>query len=625
MTSRQSRIRMLSILTVFGLLAVALLWRYGKLALEGTSGGAVIPRVVSIRGSIHDRNGRILAVDTDLYDVSLWKPAMRQSSLNEDIRQLAAILGIDALEIMGKLRDSSADFMYLKRRIDGETANSLRAAIEEYAIDGINIERISGRLYPEGDLAAQLIGFVGNENSGLAGAEASFEQDLRADPALAEAGFAYGNSVFLTIDADIQYRLEQLCSSVQEENLAEAVVMVAMEAKTGRVLSYVSLPDYDPNRFLEADRDSWLDRVSIYAFEPGSVFKVFSLASLLSLGGINEHSGFICDGSYEQEMNSGERIVIKCLGVHGRVDLTKILEYSCNAGAAAASETVSTMDFYARLRDFGFGERPGADRPSESSGLFAQPAQWSARTKPTVAMGQEILVTAMQMAAAATVLANDGMLLRPRTLEAVYSHDGSLLQTAPVIEVRQLMDAHDARIILDAMEAVTLDSGTGRRARIDDLRMSVKTGTAQMIDPETRRYSDTDFIASTLALFPTEDPEYIVYAAIIKPRGSSIYGGRIAAPLIREAALIIADLYGTPRGTTPVVSHSGTIRLPFAADITIGALMPDLTGVPKRLLTPLLLRDDLIVEIQGDGYVYSQDPAPGTEISAGMSVTLKLR
>lgn len=619
------KLRKISALAVFSVMTLAVIWRYGQLAFDALPNTPGATRVMQIRGSIHDRNGRILAIDTDLYDVSLWKPAMRQRTMADDIALLAGLTGADLEQILERLNDGRTDFMYLGRRLDGETARLVMAAVEENGINGINVERIAGRLYPENSLAAHLVGFTGTDNTGLAGAEAAFDKDLRADQAKAQAGFAYGNSVFLTIDADIQYRLEELCRSALAENLAEAVVMVAMEARTGKVIAYVSLPDYNPNSFLQADRDTWVDRVSIYAYEPGSVFKVFSLAALLGLGGINQHSAFFCNGAWERETASGEKIIINCLGYHGRVNLRNILEYSCNSGAAAASETVSSLDFYAKLREFGFGERPGADRPSESSGLFRPPATWSIRSKPTIAMGQEILVTAMQMASAATVLANDGVLLRPRTLDAVFDHQGRLLDTAPPVPVKQVMSSQDARIILDAMEAVTLESGTGRRARIDDLRMSVKTGTAQMIDTATRRYSSTDFIASTLALFPTEAPEYIVYTAIIKPRGASIYGGRIAAPLIREAALTIADLYGAARGSTPVATHQGLIVLPQANVIALGSAMPNFSGTPKRLLTALLTQDEYIVEIEGDGYVYEQDPPAGTPLTPGMTLKLKLR
>ncbi|MBN2873558.1 MAG: PASTA domain-containing protein, partial [Spirochaetales bacterium] len=363
----------------------------------------------------------------------------------------------------------------------------------------------------------------------------------------------------------------------------------------------------------------------IYAYEPGSVFKVYSMGALMSLGGIDEQSSFYCDGAYERETATEGDIVIKCLGHHGSVNVTKILEYSCNAGAAYASDTVSSIDFYARIREFGFGERAGADLAGESPGLIRRPEEWSARTKPTIAIGQELLVTALQMASAGTVLANDGVLLRPRTLERIVSATGTTIDEPQPIAVRRVMEQTEARAILDAMEAAVLDTGTGRRARIDDLRMSVKTGTAQMIDPRTRRYSETDFTASTMALFPSESPDYIVYAAIFKPKGLSTYGGRIAAPLVKDAANIIADLYGVARSGAATVEHSGGVRVSPLALAEIGETMPDLRGAPKRALTPLLERTDILVEILGDGWVAEQEPAPGSPITPGMTIILRLK
>ncbi len=613
------------VIASFALSLVAVLWKYAALAFDKSPVNEAGGRVVKVRGSLYDREGRLLAVDTDLYDLSVWKPSLRQKTLPDDIEALSAVLQIPPADLLAAIDSSTADFAYIARRISGDTARLVSRLLDERGAGGISVERVPGRVYPERDLAAQLVGFVGTENIGLEGAEAAFESELRADPEKAKAGFAYGNDVFLTIDADLQFKLEQLCLASLEENQAEAVVMVAMQARTGKVLAYVSMPDFDPNKFLEADRSAWQDRVSIYTYEPGSVFKVYSMAALMALGGISESSVFVCDGSYERAMAFGEEVIIKCMGVHGRVNLTKILEYSCNAGAAYASDTVSNIDFYGKMRDFGFGDRPGADLAGESYGLFNPPDTWSPRSKPTIGFGQEILVSAMQMTSAATVLANGGVLLRARTLERIQANDGTVLDQSQTIAVKRVMEEREAKAVLLAMEAVTLDTGTGHRARIDDLRMSVKTGTAQMIDTKTKRYSPDDFIASTLTLFPSDAPEYIVYAAIIKPRGASIYGGKIAAPLVRDAALAIANLYGIARGSTPVAAHSGQISIPQSPVLSIGDVMPSFIGVPKRLLTPLLERSDITVDIQGDGWVVEQEPKPGESVSAGTLVILRLQ
>jgi len=618
-------IRHYVIVGVLVVLTSVTLLRYGRLAF-GASGpqSSTTARIVSIRGPIYDREGRLLAVDTDLYDVSIWKPSLTRGKEPGFAAALATAVGIPESEILEKLTGDGADFAYVARRVSSDVARSIERVVADTGMNGIRLDRVSGRVYPERALAAHLIGFVGTENRGLSGAEAAFESSLAADPARAISGYAYGDAVYLSIDADLQFKLESLARAALAANNAEGIALVAMEARTGSILAYVSLPDFDPNQFLTADRSAWVDRVSIYAYEPGSVFKVYSMSSLMALGGIDEHSEFTCDGSFEKEMPSGEKIIIKCLGSHGVVDVAKILEYSCNSGAAYASDTVSAIDFYSRVREFGFGERVGADLASDSPGVIRRPEAWSGRTKPTIAIGQELLVTALQMTTAATVIANGGLLIRARTLDRIVGSDGSTIDEPQPIVVRRVMEKSEADSILGAMENATLSTGTGYRARIDDLRMSVKTGTAQVIDPKTRRYSDTDFIASTIALFPSEAPEYIVYAAIFNPKGVSTYGGRIAAPFVKDVANTIADLYGVARASSATAAHDGRVAVSSVDSVQIGETMPDLRGTPKRALTGLLARTDIIVEIVGDGWVREQSPAPGEPVVAGSTVLLRL-
>jgi len=176
------------------------------------------------------------------------------------------------------------------------------------------------------------------------------------------------------------------------------------------------------------------------------------------------------------------------------------------------------------------------------------------------------------------------------------------------------------------METASSEAGTGKRAKVADIRMAVKTGTAQMIDPATQRYSEKDYIASTLAIFPADAPQVIVYLAIVKPTlGPSYYGGRIAAPLVKDAAEAILNLTGIRRGANPTIAHPGAVTLPAVVPIAIGDTMPDLTGKPKRLLMPLLARKDLKVKMSGEGYVVSQSPAPGAAVTPGTELDLEFR
>lgn len=612
----------IALLAAFSAVIVA---RYARLAGEGplsSSNGS--PEVV--RGSILDRRGRPLAVDTDLYNIAIWRPELDRDRWAEDAAALEQTLDLEAGSIKKAIDASRTDFLYAVKRIPASRAQDVQELKRERGMPGFVVEKVHGRLYPERSLASHVLGFVGNENYGLSGIEAKYEDDLSPRPKGGdETGIVYGNQVILTIDSDAQFNLEKIARKAYEENGAESVMMLAMRATTGEILAYVSMPDFDPNDFQASPEMTWVDRPAMYAYEPGSVFKVFSMAGLMELGGIDEKSSFFCNGAYEKKVPSGEDIRIRCLGSHGRVTVKEILEYSCNAGAAYASDTVSALDFYDILKEFGFGARTGLPLPGESPGSLQEPDKWSLRSKPTIAMGQELLVTAAQMTAAAGAVANGGVLMKPRLVSRVVAPDGSTVSEEAAQPVRRVLSPENARKILSAMERGTLESGTGHRAAISDVRLAVKTGTAQMIDPKTGRYSDDDYIASCLGIFPADNPEIVVYLAIVKPRGASTYGGRIAAPVIREAAESLIGLYGLDRGSTPTLEHSGLIVLSKPASVQIGDTMPDLRGTPKRLLLPLLARKDIEVTIEGDGYVTSQEPAPGAKVENGAKIRLELK
>jgi cell division protein FtsI (penicillin-binding protein 3) len=627
MSTVPGRWRYWVVVGLLGALALAVIVRYAQLATAPRTARTAAAVEVE-RGSIVDRTGRILAMDTALYNIAVWRPETKAEDYRADAPRLAGLLGLDPAEVSGRYDSSGSDFFYLKKRISPQTARAIQDAKAAGAFDGIVVERVEGRLYPEKRLASHLLGFVGDGNRGLAGLENRYEGDLLPSTAEARKNSGdklQGNELVLTIDSAMQYSLEEIARKTQADTDAEAVILLAGDARTGEILSYVSLPDFDPNAYYESPEASWYDWPSVYAYEPGSVFKVFSLASVLDLGGIDRSSTFVCDGAYRRTAPSGEQITIKCLGNHGTVNLERILEFSCNAGAGYASDTVQSLDFYSKLTTFGFGSRTGISLPGESAGVLRNPESWSLRSKPTIAMGQEILVTAVQMFQAATVIANGGVLLKPIVVRKVLSPTGELVYENAPQPLRRVLSQESAATILGAMETVAGAGGTGWRAKVRDVKMAVKTGTAQMIDRTTKRYSDTDYIASTLAIFPADDPRIILYLAIVKPKGASYYGGQIAAPVVRDAADAILGLTDLPRADSPTVESPSAITLPRLSPVTIGQTMPDLRGTPKRLLVPLLGRSDIVVKISGEGYVESQSPAPGTPISEGSVIELVLR
>ncbi len=614
---RRFKLRLTTLASILAMATIAVLYRYGTLMLA-EQGAKPPSQTITERGPILDRNGRILAMQTKLYNVTVWKPEVTDIlSLAEEAGK---ILGLDPTDLRGKIEQSGSDFLYIAKKVGRGESDAIRAAMEAKRLAGVGLEPVYGRVYPEKTLASKAIGFVGEDGRGLAGIEYAYQDELQGTGSDSQ----YGGQVVLTLDATVQRILEDIAQSTMEKNKAEGDIFIAMDPRNGDILGYVSLPDYDPNDIKGTTDLQRYDRLSVGAYEPGSVFKVFSMSSVLELGGASESDTFFCDGSYHKVLDSGEKIVIKCLGSHGHVHIKDIITYSCNAGAAYASDTVSAVDFERMIRAFGFGAKTGIGLAGETAGVLRPSSAWSGRTKQTIAMGQEIAVSALQIVQAATAIANDGLLVKPRLVSKIVASDGTVSKSFPPTTVRRVISAKVAQTMRQYMMTVVSDAGTGTRARIDDLPLAVKTGTAQLISAETGAYSTTDFIASCLALLPADKPTLVLYHVIIKPQGDSYYGGRIAAPPVREAAEALAEYLGIIRGRNQVVDHSGTLRVQAWTPVELGKVMPDLKGVAKRQLIPLLSRQDLNVEISGDGYVVRQSPDPGTPVTEGLSIRLEL-
>jgi len=609
--------RYILVFSFMGLFVLYLLIFYARIMLKGELPPSARPHIeFTERGAILDRNGRYLALQIRFADVSVWRPSITDIDVLSN--EIAVILDMPPVEIRNRINDSESNFLYLKRQIDDAAARRLSTLIEEKKIRGVMIQPIVGRLYPEKNLASQVIGFVGDRNRGLEGIEFAFNNILDG---VADNGVdtGRGSHVFLTIDTYVQYILEDIASRTMDETGAQAIMLLAMDPRTGDILGSVSSPGFDPNNFRASDEISRMNRPVIWSYEPGSVFKVFSLAALMDSGAISGNSVFYCNGVYTSSRGS----VINCLGAHGNVTAREIIIHSCNAGAAYASDNLNSGAFYQLLTNYGFGSRTGAGSPGETSGYLVSSERWSDRSKPTLAIGQEIAVSAYQMLQAASAIANDGVLVPPRIVSRIVSADGKTVTPWEGGERRRVLKAETARAMRSYMVDAASGIGTGWRAAVEDLSLAVKTGTAQIIDPVTGRYSDTDFIASCIALLPAESPSLILYITIIRPKGE-IFGGRIAAPAIRESAESLIDYLGIPRGRNSQISHPPSVDIPATRFPVIEGYVPDFTGLAKRVLLPFLLRDDIKIEIRGDGWVRSQSPLPGTPVTDGMTIVLEL-
>jgi cell division protein FtsI (penicillin-binding protein 3) len=481
---RERKKRVIIFLAIFALLSIGVLVRYAILMLSPTEPpGVTTSRPFVERGPILDRNGRVLALQTRLGNITVWRPDVIDSEVLS--RDLSPILDLPAVTIESRIASSPSNFLYLKRQVEQSTIREIENLKAEGRLRGVGIDAIVGRIYPEKRLASQIIGFVGNENNnGLAGIECALESELSPPSVKAQGGS--GNQVFLTIDENVQHILEDIGERLRRESQAEAVMFIAMDPYTGDILGSASLPDFDPNDINASDESSRMDRPAIWAYEPGSVFKVFSMAALLDSGAINANTVFVCDGHYERVTNRGEKVVINCLDAHGPVTARDIIIKSCNAGAAYAADRLGADAFYELLRNYGFGIRTGAGSPGESAGYLLPPDNWDGGTKPTISMGQAISVSALQMVQAVTAIANDGVMVPPRLVSRIVSPKGEVIRSNQTIEGRRILKAETARAMRSYMVDVTSDIGTGWRANIRDLSLAVKTGTAQIIDPITK-------------------------------------------------------------------------------------------------------------------------------------------
>lgn len=573
------------------------------------------------RGAILDRNGRPLAIQTQLYSVEAWIPHIED--IKETVTLLATVLGQSEDEIFRKLH-STTKSVYIERKISTKKSEKIREYKKQGKLKGILLRTEYGRIYPEQELSSHIIGYVGVDNIGLEGIEYTFDKELSPEPTAKDQTEILGNHIVLTIDINIQFILDKIARQAFKEQKAESIMILAMNAHSGEILGYSSIPDFDPNEFLKYDRNERINRPLTQAYEPGSTFKIFSLASMLEIGAISTEDTFTCEGFYEKELADGNKIRIDCLGVHGIVNPELIIKYSCNAGAAYASENAEDILFYEKLKDFGFGERTGLPLPGESYGIFHEPHTWSKRSKATIAIGQEISVSAVQMLSAATVFCNDGMLLQPLIVKKIISPEGKVLKTFGREEIRRVVSADVAREMLHMMTSASEAGGTARKAAIEGISIAAKTGTAEVPDPATGLYAKDKFIASIIGMFPSEDPQIILYIIIQNPKGEQYFGSKIAAPLFRQAALEIISYYNIPQEGDNLITQPDEINIKRPSSIKVGSHLPDLIGLPKRLILPLF-QAGIEVYLDGEGYVVAQEPPPGTEIKKGMKVFLKLR
>ncbi len=487
------------------------------------------------RGTIYDRNGSELSVSIDVESLFARPHLIDNKSLTAI--KISRILGISHKTILKKFKKNKR-FVWIKRQIPPAEASK----IKKLGINGLEFVEESQRFYPNKELAAQMIGFVGRDSKGLEGIEFEYNNVLKGKPrylavnrdALGRQLFidgaktseeVQGNDITLTIDKNIQYIVEKELQAAISVSKAKSGIAIVMEPGTGKVLAMAVAPLFNPNQYSRYEAKTWRNRAITDVFEPGSTFKTFLMASALEENIIKPEDIFFCEnGSYRV----ADR-VIHDTHPHGWLNATNILKYSSNIGASKIVRHLGSELFYQHIRKFGFGEETGVAFPSEADGFIPLPYRCPEHTRSAMAFGQGISVSALQLATAYSAIANGGLYMRPYFVEKVNHPNGMTIQKTNPQVLRRVVSERTARTVRNMLKSVVSKGGTGEKARTASYNVAGKTGTSQKIDKKLKRYSNQKLIASFAGFAPADDPAITVLVIIDEPQ-KMMSGGAIAAP-----------------------------------------------------------------------------------------------
>jgi len=592
------------------------------------------------RGAILDRNGRQLAVSVDAESVY----AVPQDVVDPagTAAALARALGLDASgrkELQAALQRNRA-FVWVKRKVDLGTARRVR----DLQLEGVGFLTENRRYYPKRELASQVIGYVGVDNLGMSGIEYAFDEDIRGraqkvvisiDARRRPVGHiekpsTEGHTVVLTVDEAIQHAAERELDRAVAETGSVAGMVVAMVPRTGEILALANRPTFNPNRFNAYPSSRWRNRAVTDAYEPGSIFKVFTAAAALQERVVDPDEVIDCGGGSVEI--AGTRI--NDHAVFHQLSFRDVVARSSDVGVIRVAQRLGRESFNRYVRQFGFGEATGVELPGESKGLLRPTARWSALSLASLSFGQEIGVTALQMTAAMAAVANGGYLMKPRIVRQLEDRHGNVLERSTPVAVRRVLEPGTVDILTTLLQGV-VRAGTGKRGTIPGYSVAGKTGTAQKIDA-SGRYSMVDHVASFVGFVPALEPAVVVLVSLDTPQGPLNQGGDVAAPVFaRVAEAALRRLAVPPEDTSRVMKvdsrpPENLVRVAYQPDPAPLAepaepgLMPDLRGRSAREAAIAAARRGLIVELKGSGRVVEQSLAPGTELEAGMTCVFVL-
>lgn len=575
-----------------------------------------------MRGEIYDRNGIELA--SSILTFSLYINKKKIIDVNNFSQELSKIINLPAKDIKESVEKSETNGFFFLRKIEDEKLKdallSLRKEHKNGISDAIEIVEEGKRIYPYKELASHTIGFVNENNEGLEGIEYFYDKNIRGvfekasyaqdnTEGIIRKGRFYreGNSVELAIDKDIQAIAEDELKKGVLKSRAKSGFVIVANPETGEILAISSYPTFDPNKYNEYGPSQRKNRAVLDIYEPGSVFKIFVVSAALEEKLISPSTSIYCEnGRYrvhdrvfkEAHMKSYRTLTVK-----------DVIKYSSNIGSAKIAEKVGKKKLKEYLSDFGFGKKTGLGFAGESKGIVPSLKELTPVRFTTVAFGQGISVSPVQVTMAFCAVVNGGNLLKPILIKRVLDNSNNVIMENQKEIIRRVISPRTSEIVKDIMREVVTD-GTGKEAEIQGTEVLGKTGTAQKAG---KRGYTNEFFASFIGAFPKDKPKYVIYVGVDAPQGIS-YGGYVAAPIFREIGKRVIDLKGEERKlkvlNTVEQAYKPNIVSFTYKNITSGYTTetPDFRGLALREAIRVANLKKIGLEIIGSGTVYSQEP-----------------
>jgi len=658
---------------VFGRLSYLQLFRHGEYLARAQRQQQRTIEITPKRGTIFDRNRKPLAMSIPV-DSAFGVPS---EIVDEHLaaRLLSGVVGKPQEELEARF-ESSRSFVWIARKLPPEKAEAITAL----NLKGIYLQKENQRFYPKRDLAAHVLGFVDLDEKGLGGIEYELDNEIRGASGKivvmedarkrwfdgSQAKLEAGADVFLTLDEKIQYLAQRELDQAIASTHAIAGTAVVMNPNTGEILALANWPTFNPNRAGDAKAEARMDRAVSALYEPGSTFKLITLAAAFNEGITRLSEVFDCENG--SVLVAGHRI-------HdhkrfGLLNVSQILAQSSDVGAIKIALRLQAPRFYDYIRAFGFGTPTGVDLPGESKGLLRPLENWGSFSIGSISMGQEIGVTPIQLIAAVSAIANGGLLYKPHVV-AQLQRAGHALQIDDVLEPmepKRVIRPETAATLRRLMEGVVLE-GTGPKARLDGWTSAGKTGSAQKIDPSTGRYSRTQFIASFTGFAPINNPAVAILVSLDSPVGQH-EGGEVAAPVFKRVAEAVLTYLDVPRDVPlnpkliqaaykkhasedasaledfstvdfsgqpdplpvasqmmkPIGQAPSTFRKPpltVAVDEGGEVEIPDFSGKTMREVADISLRLGLDPVLVGSNLALNQSPAAGVKVRRGAKITVQ--